>query len=79
MAGMLSSRAQAARTAADKALQRFLRTGAAVRYKVMKNWGVIGGIAAALAAGIYVIWGPITERKKRRKGRDRAVEPLLSA
>ncbi|CAO2629147.1 Ubiquitin carboxyl-terminal hydrolase 30, partial [Lemmus lemmus] len=65
---MLSSRAQAARTAADKALQRFLRTGAAVRYKVMKNWGVIGGIAAALAAGIYVIWGPITERKKRRKG-----------
>ena len=39
------------------------------RYKVMKNWGVIGGIAAALAAGIYVIWGPITERKKRRKGK----------
>ncbi|MEJ1281931.1 ubiquitin specific peptidase 30 [Cricetulus griseus] len=38
------------------------------QYKVMKNWGVIGGIAAALAAGIYVIWGPITERKKRRKG-----------
>lgn len=28
---MLSSRAQAARTAADKALQRFLRTGAVVR------------------------------------------------
>ncbi|XP_036730593.1 ubiquitin carboxyl-terminal hydrolase 30 isoform X3 [Balaenoptera musculus] len=65
---MLSSRAEAAMTAADRALQRFLRTGAAVRYKVMKNWGVIGGIAAALAAGIYVIWGPITERKKRRKG-----------
>eukprot|EP00074_Homo_sapiens_P108434 XP_024304995.1 ubiquitin carboxyl-terminal hydrolase 30 isoform X3 [Homo sapiens] len=65
---MLSSRAEAAMTAADRAIQRFLRTGAAVRYKVMKNWGVIGGIAAALAAGIYVIWGPITERKKRRKG-----------
>ncbi|VFV38554.1 ubiquitin carboxyl-terminal [Lynx pardinus] len=65
---MLSSRAQAAMTAADRAIQRFLRTGAAVRYKVMKNWGVIGGLAAALAAGIYVIWGPITERKKRRKG-----------
>ncbi|KAI2567831.1 USP30 isoform 10, partial [Pan troglodytes] len=64
---MLSSRAEAAMTAADRAIQRFLRTGAAVRYKVMKNWGVIGGIAAALAAGIYVIWGPITERKKRRK------------
>lgn len=42
------------------------------RYKVMKNWGVIGGIAAALAAGIYVIWGPITERKKRRKGKNEA-------
>ncbi|XP_070331547.1 ubiquitin carboxyl-terminal hydrolase 30 isoform X1 [Odocoileus virginianus] len=66
---MLSSRASAAMTAADRAIQRFLRTGAAVRYKVMKNWGVIGGIAAALAAGIYVIWGPITERKKRRKER----------
>ncbi|XP_006894891.1 PREDICTED: ubiquitin carboxyl-terminal hydrolase 30 [Elephantulus edwardii] len=65
---MLLSRAEAAMTAADRAIQRFLRTGAAVRYKVMKNWGVIGGIAAALAAGIYVIWGPITERKKRRKG-----------
>ncbi|XP_037012069.2 ubiquitin carboxyl-terminal hydrolase 30 isoform X2 [Artibeus jamaicensis] len=65
---MLSSRAQAVMSSADRAIQRFLRTGAAVRYKVMKNWGVIGGLAAALAAGIYVIWGPITERKKRRKG-----------
>lgn len=35
----------------------------------MKNWGVLDGIAAAVAAGIYVIWGPITERKKRRKGK----------
>ncbi|XP_074868788.1 ubiquitin carboxyl-terminal hydrolase 30 isoform X2 [Carettochelys insculpta] len=34
----------------------------------MKNWGVVGGIAVALAASIYVLWGPITERKKRRKG-----------
>ncbi|XP_030075103.1 ubiquitin carboxyl-terminal hydrolase 30 [Microcaecilia unicolor] len=34
----------------------------------MKNWGMIGGIAAALAASIYVLWGPITDRKKRRKG-----------
>ncbi|KAM6119960.1 ubiquitin carboxyl-terminal hydrolase 30 isoform 2-T2 [Phoenicopterus ruber ruber] len=34
----------------------------------MKNWGVIGGVAAALAAGMYVLWGPITERKRRRKG-----------
>lgn len=39
----------------------------------MKNWGVIGGLAAALAAGIYVIWGPITERKKRRKGKREAL------
>ncbi|XP_075391071.1 ubiquitin carboxyl-terminal hydrolase 30 [Tenrec ecaudatus] len=66
---MLSSGgAQAALSAADRALHRFLRTGAAVRYKVMKNWGLIGGVAAALAAGIYVIWGPITDRKKQRKG-----------
>ncbi|XP_068766956.1 ubiquitin carboxyl-terminal hydrolase 30 isoform X1 [Struthio camelus] len=53
---------------ADGALRRVLRAGAAARYKVMKNWGVIGGIAAALAAGIYVLWGPITDRRKRRKG-----------
>ncbi|XP_056384779.1 ubiquitin carboxyl-terminal hydrolase 30 isoform X2 [Hyla sarda] len=36
--------------------------------KMMKNWGMIGGIAAALAAGIYVLWGPITDRRKRKKG-----------
>lgn len=35
---------------------------------MVKNWGMIGGIAAALAAGIYVLWGPITSRKKRKKG-----------
>ncbi|XP_033025118.1 ubiquitin carboxyl-terminal hydrolase 30 isoform X1 [Lacerta agilis] len=51
-----------------KAARRLFRAGGAARYKVMKNWGVIGGIAAALAASIYVLWGPITERKKRRKG-----------
>ncbi|NXA37382.1 UBP30 hydrolase, partial [Eudromia elegans] len=38
------------------------------RYKVMKNWGVIGGLAAAAAAGIYVLWGPMTERRRRRRG-----------
>ncbi|KFO95824.1 Ubiquitin carboxyl-terminal hydrolase 30, partial [Calypte anna] len=38
------------------------------RYKVMKNWGVIGGVAAAVAAGMYVLWGPMTERKRRRRG-----------
>ncbi|XP_054028974.1 ubiquitin carboxyl-terminal hydrolase 30 isoform X1 [Dryobates pubescens] len=50
------------------AVRRFLRAGAAARSKVMKNWGVIGGVAAAVAAGMYVLWGPITERKKRRRG-----------
>ncbi|XP_069817494.1 ubiquitin carboxyl-terminal hydrolase 30 [Dendropsophus ebraccatus] len=45
-----------------------LRTGPGGRCKMMKNWGMIGGIAAALAAGIYVLWGPITDRKKRKKG-----------
>uniref|UniRef100_A0A8B9JVU1 Ubiquitin carboxyl-terminal hydrolase n=1 Tax=Astyanax mexicanus TaxID=7994 RepID=A0A8B9JVU1_ASTMX len=35
---------------------------------MMKNWGLIGGIAAAMAAGVYVLWGPITDRKKKRKG-----------
>ncbi|XP_066546486.1 ubiquitin carboxyl-terminal hydrolase 30 isoform X2 [Amia ocellicauda] len=54
--------------AADRLVRDFLRTGSAVRNKIMKNWGVIGGIAAALAAGVYVLWGPITERKKRKKG-----------
>lgn len=37
---------------------------------MIKNWGVIGGIAAAVAAGVYVLWGPITERKKKRRGKD---------
>ncbi|MGH0185810.1 UNVERIFIED_CONTAM: hypothetical protein FKN15_018911 [Acipenser sinensis] len=35
---------------------------------MVKNWGVIGGVAAAVAAGVYVLWGPVTERKKRKKG-----------
>ncbi|KAJ6656666.1 hypothetical protein lerEdw1_003553 [Lerista edwardsae] len=52
----------------EAALRRLLRAGGAARSKVMKNWGVIGGIAAALAASVYVLWGPLTERKKRRKG-----------
>ncbi|KAF0033842.1 hypothetical protein F2P81_013908 [Scophthalmus maximus] len=36
--------------------------------KMIKNWGFIGGVAAAIAAGVYVLWGPITERKKRKRG-----------
>uniref|UniRef100_A0A7N8YAZ5 Ubiquitin carboxyl-terminal hydrolase n=1 Tax=Mastacembelus armatus TaxID=205130 RepID=A0A7N8YAZ5_9TELE len=39
-----------------------------VRNKMIKNWGVISGIAAAIAAGVYVLWGPITERKRRKRG-----------
>lgn len=44
------------------------------RYRAMRSWGVIGGLAAAVAAGIYVLWGPIAERKKRRRGRERRGE-----
>ncbi|KAK1156447.1 hypothetical protein AOXY_G25423 [Acipenser oxyrinchus oxyrinchus] len=54
--------------AADRLAREFVRTGSAVRNKMVKNWGVIGGVAAALAAGVYVLWGPVTERKKRKKG-----------
>ncbi|XP_063310751.1 ubiquitin carboxyl-terminal hydrolase 30 isoform X1 [Pelobates fuscus] len=52
----------------DRSVGAFFRRGPGVRCKMMKNWGIIGGIAAALAAGIYVLWGPITDRKKRKKG-----------
>ncbi|KAK2837282.1 hypothetical protein Q5P01_014494 [Channa striata] len=52
----------------DKLVGDFLGTGPVVRNKMIKNWGVIGGIAAAIAAGVYVLWGPITERKKRKRG-----------
>uniref|UniRef100_A0A3B5A5N0 Ubiquitin carboxyl-terminal hydrolase n=1 Tax=Stegastes partitus TaxID=144197 RepID=A0A3B5A5N0_9TELE len=52
----------------DKLVGEFLGTGPVIRNKMIKNWGVIGGIAAAIAAGVYVLWGPITERKKRKRG-----------
>lgn len=35
---------------------------------MIKNWDVIGGIAAAFAAGAYLLWGPFTEKKKRKRG-----------
>lgn len=44
------------------------------RNKMLKNWGVIGGIAAAVAAGVYVLWGPITDRKKKKKGKSQSVQ-----
>ncbi|KAL4636133.1 ubiquitin carboxyl-terminal hydrolase 30 isoform X1 [Arapaima gigas] len=52
----------------DRLVREFLRSGSTVRNRMMKNWGVIGGIAAAMAAGVYVLWGPIAEKKKRKKG-----------
>ncbi|XP_047238611.1 ubiquitin carboxyl-terminal hydrolase 30 isoform X2 [Girardinichthys multiradiatus] len=52
----------------DKLVGEFLGTGHAIRNKMVKNWGVVGGIAAAIAAGVYVLWGPITEKKKRNRG-----------
>ncbi|XP_041854538.1 ubiquitin carboxyl-terminal hydrolase 30 isoform X1 [Melanotaenia boesemani] len=51
----------------DKLVGEFLGTGPVIRNKMIKNWGVIGGVAAAIAAGVYVLWGPITERKKRKR------------
>lgn len=41
---------------------------------MIKNWGVIGGIAAAVAAGVYVLWGPITDRKKKKRGKSQSVQ-----
>ncbi|CAJ1068766.1 ubiquitin carboxyl-terminal hydrolase 30-like isoform X1 [Xyrichtys novacula] len=52
----------------DKLIGEYLGAGPIVRNKMVKNWGVIGGIAAAIAAGVYVLWGPITDRKKRKRG-----------
>lgn len=52
----------------DKLVGEFLGTGPVIRNKMIKNWGVIGGVAAAFAAGVYVLWGPITERRKRKRG-----------
>ncbi|ETE71617.1 Ubiquitin carboxyl-terminal hydrolase 30, partial [Ophiophagus hannah] len=39
-----------------------------LRARMMRNWGVIGGVAAVFAAGLYDLWGPMAERKRRRKG-----------
>ncbi|KAK6313231.1 hypothetical protein J4Q44_G00165780 [Coregonus suidteri] len=55
-------------TTSEKLIREFWYSGSIVRNKMMKNWGVIGGIVAAMAAGVYVLWGPITNRKKRQKG-----------
>ncbi|KAM9446378.1 ubiquitin carboxyl-terminal hydrolase 30 isoform 1-T1 [Clarias gariepinus] len=54
--------------ATDDLLREFLRIRSSARNRMMKNWGVIGGIAAAMAVGVYVLWGPSADRKKRRRG-----------
>ncbi|TSR04287.1 Ubiquitin carboxyl-terminal hydrolase 30 [Bagarius yarrelli] len=54
--------------ATGELLREFLRTRSSVRNRMMKNWGVMGGIAAAMAVGVYVLWGPSAGRKKRRRG-----------
>uniref|UniRef100_H3DEL6 Ubiquitin carboxyl-terminal hydrolase 30 n=1 Tax=Tetraodon nigroviridis TaxID=99883 RepID=H3DEL6_TETNG len=52
----------------DKLIVEFLGSGHIVgETRVTRNWGVIGGIAAAIAAGVF-IWGPITEKRKKKKG-----------
>ncbi|NXK32618.1 UBP30 hydrolase, partial [Piprites chloris] len=38
------------------------------RHRAMRHWGVVGGAAAALAAGLYVLWGPMGGRRRRRRG-----------
>ncbi|XP_026575207.1 ubiquitin carboxyl-terminal hydrolase 30 [Pseudonaja textilis] len=53
---------------ATAVLRRLLRAGSSARSRMMRNWGVIGGVAAVFAAGLYVLWGPMAERKRRRKG-----------
>ncbi|XP_011614036.2 ubiquitin carboxyl-terminal hydrolase 30 isoform X2 [Takifugu rubripes] len=52
----------------DKLIAEFLGSGPIVGNKMSGNWSVIGGIAAAIAAGVYVLWGPVTERKKKKRG-----------
>lgn len=46
---------------------------------MIKNWGVIGGIAAAVAVGVYVLWGPTTEKKKKKRGEMHSVMLLKSS
>lgn len=43
-----------------------------------RNWSVIGGIAAAIAAGVYVLWGPVTERKKKKRGKTQYCKSRLT-
>ncbi|XP_008333772.1 ubiquitin carboxyl-terminal hydrolase 30 isoform X2 [Cynoglossus semilaevis] len=52
----------------DMLVREFLGTGHIIRNRMIKNWGVIGGIAAAVAVGVYVLWGPTTEKKKKKRG-----------
>ncbi|XP_070619440.1 ubiquitin carboxyl-terminal hydrolase 30 [Erythrolamprus reginae] len=49
-------------------LRRLVRAGDSARSRMMRHWGVIGGVAAVFAAGLYVLWGPMAGKKRRRKG-----------
>ncbi|XP_051489831.1 ubiquitin carboxyl-terminal hydrolase 30 isoform X2 [Apus apus] len=51
---------------AAQAGRRALRAGAAGRCRAMQSWGALGGAAAALAAGLYVLWGPGRGGRRRR-------------
>ncbi|KAM9810654.1 ubiquitin carboxyl-terminal hydrolase 30 [Neosynchiropus ocellatus] len=44
------------------------KTKGILRTKMMKNWFIVGGIAAAISAGAYILWGPVIEQRKRRRG-----------
>ncbi|XP_028824615.1 ubiquitin carboxyl-terminal hydrolase 30 [Denticeps clupeoides] len=33
-----------------------------------RKWGLVAGVAAAVLAGVYVLWGPGPDRRKRRTG-----------
>ena len=34
----------------------------------VRNWAVLGSAAAAVVAGVYVLWGPPERRRKSRRG-----------
>ncbi|NXK85647.1 UBP30 hydrolase, partial [Formicarius rufipectus] len=36
------------------------------RQGLLRHWGLLGGAAAALAAGLYVLWGPTGSSRRRR-------------
>ena len=41
----------------------------------VRNWAVLGSAAAAVVAGVYVLWGPSERRRKSRRG-ESVITPL---